>query len=276
VDTLIVSNAASLVFQNWTTVLTGRVVTVRDGGTIGLPAAFGNAGPSNRIDIVCDALTVAAGGQVTANAGGFAGSASRGIKGAGPGWGDSLSGGSGGGGSHGGQGGYWGSLSAGGGLYGTTNAPLSPGSGGGAGWSWRGGHGGGAIRIIARESLRLDGTMSADGESPRGGGGSGGSIFIRCKTIDAAITGILSAAGGTSGDEGGGGGGRIAVWIDIPEAMAEAVMGFPLTDSGITTHQPPGFLGTVSVAGGAGSAANGTDGTLRWFGLNRGAMFMFR
>ncbi len=118
------------------------------------------------------------------------------------------------GGSHGGRGGTDSAAN----VYGDSQAPLLPGSGGGGG-KGVGGNGGGAI-LISTKHLILDGEFSVDGgdcndSSTRSwsGGGSGGSIFIRCQTLSGA--GRVHANGGFGSlYAGGGGGGRIAVVYD--------------------------------------------------------------
>jgi hypothetical protein len=256
VDALIISNSASLLFTNWTTVLTANTVTVRSGGRIDLPAAFGNAGMSNRIYVVCQTMTIETNGQLNATAKGYAGSPGRGIRGSGPGWGDSYTGGTGGGGSHGGQGGYNSAIiTAGGGIYGDTNAPLAPGSGGGTDWATLGGAGGGAIRLIAHSALILNGSIVANGQDAGGGAGSGGSIYITCGAFSGGSNAVLSARGGNSGSGGGdagGGGGRIVVHYG-----GGKLGGFEL--------YPEDYFGGASVTNGTGFATNSLPGTIKWF-----------
>ena len=265
VHAMVVSNATSLVFTNWTTVLTGSTVTVSSGGRLELAPAFGNAGMSNRIHVVCQTLTIESNALVSATAGGYAGSPSRGNPGSGPGWGDSLSGGSGGGGSYGGQGGYSGALSPGGGTYGSSNAPVHPGSGGGAGWSWAGGAGGGAVRLDVSGGVTLDGTVEANALNIRGGGGSGGSILITCGRFSGTTNGVLTATGGNSTDEGGGGGGRIAVWHGGSWGIR------------YQAEYPDAYLGAVSVALGTGVRGSAAPGTVVWYAAPpAGALFIIR
>ena len=128
----------------------------------------------------------------------------------------------GGGGSFGGEG-TAGSAPAGF-VYGDIKDPVGLkngthlGSGGGSGWNntYPGGSGGGAIRLIVSNVLRVDGSIETNGQSVnRGGGGSGGSIYIAVNTLEGA--GFISARGGYSSEYygpsgGGGGGGRIAVY----------------------------------------------------------------
>lgn len=111
---------------------------------------------------------------------------------------------------------------------------------------------------MARTSITIDGTVSADGESgpentsscgyrPGGGGGSGGGIVVSAPSI--VGNGALSAMGGNGGDGlgiesnnfivgwagGGGGGGRIKGYGAVG-----------------------GFAGATSVAGGLGGSAPST------------------
>ena len=82
-----------------------------------------------------------------------------------------------------------------------------------------GGAGGGIIELLAVEKVEINGEVSAKGLSPsggRGGGGSGGSVFIRGDTIIGS--GYIKVDGGSvtvGGEEkcpgGGGAGGRVAI-----------------------------------------------------------------
>ncbi len=122
------------------------------------------------------------------------------------------------GGSYGGSGSFGnagGSVNA---LYGTAENPDHPGSGGGSD-NASAGNGGGVIRIHAN-TLRLDGSLKADGDigGSLGGGGSGGSIWIAARTLEG--NGSMSAAGGNSPNAGAGGGGRIAVRFESAPMFA--------------------------------------------------------
>ena len=264
VDRLTISNTASLMFANWTTVLTGNTVMVRSGGRIDLASAFTNAGMSNRIHIVCQTMTIETNGQINATAKGYAGSLTRGGRGSGPGWGDSGGGGTGGGGSYGGQGGYSAvTITAGGGIYGDTNAPFAPGSGGGTDWNILGGAGGGAIRLIANDAMILDGSIVANGQDGLGGAGSGGAIYITCGTFSGGTNALLSARGGnsSSGNGGGGGGGRV-------------VVNYGGGRLGAYELYPRDYLGSNSVTKGTGTGGDGQPGTIKWFGpSSRGSIF---
>jgi hypothetical protein len=82
--------------------------------------------------------------------------------------------------------------------YGSAEAPVTLGSGGGLG------RGGGAIKVTASGTVRVNGAVTADGQSGNGtGAGAGGSIFIVCERLEGS--GRLRANGA--------GGGRIAVYF---------------------------------------------------------------
>lgn len=140
-------------------------------------------------------------------------------------------------------------------------ADIEIGSGGGAAGNscgcmdsgGRGGHGGGGVGLIATELVHIDGTITANGETPPadasacgfrpgGGGGSGGGIAIVGPLIEGdAILSVRGGDGGSSpGDDlstsgwggGGGGGGRVKFFSPASS-----------------------FAGTIDLAGGAGGAA---------------------
>ncbi len=137
------------------------------------------------------------------------------------------------GGSHGGRGGG-NSLP----TYGDSRRPIDIGSGGGRGVSTSTpGRGGGRIALDA-PTVRVDGTISADGTNgggSRAGSGAGGSILIETSTFTG--TGFISARGGSSAY--GGGGGRVAVYYDSST-----------------------YNGGFSVVGGTGGSGSGEPGTL--------------
>ena len=108
---------------------------------------------------------------------------------------------------HGGRGGLGTIPSYPGHVYGSESSPLSHGSGSAAA------SGGGVIRIVANDSLTIDGLVTADGQESKSntsGGGSGGSISLTSQKMTG--NGIVSASGGNGHANGGGGGagGRIA------------------------------------------------------------------
>ncbi|KAF2538046.1 hypothetical protein F2Q68_00020260, partial [Brassica cretica] len=86
--------------------------------------------------------------------------------------------------------------------------PWSYGSEGGAKLN-AGGKGGGRVRIVLKDTMLLNGSVSAEGgdAGEQGGGGSGGSICIRVVKLRGC--GKISASGGRGW--GGGGGGRISL-----------------------------------------------------------------
>ncbi len=217
---------ATLTFTNWGAKLSASTVTISNGGSLTLPAAFSNAATSNRVWIACTNFTLDTGGTINADAKGFR-------QDNGPGAGQWVDWYGTGGGGHGGRGGAGkhnldtttGDGYGSGAAYGSTNMPTTPGSGGSSAprVTQYGGHGGGAILIDASGSVIVNGKISANGGDATGasangapGGGSGGSIFITCATFGGNTNGWLQSDGGAGGivatlGGGGGGGGRIAV-----------------------------------------------------------------
>lgn len=136
-----------------------------------------------------------------------------------------------------------------GGTYGSSNAPTQPGSGGGttSQGGVAGGNGGGLIWIEVSKNAVIDGLLTANGTYAswgggwRAGGGSGGGIFVKAKSVSGA--GTLSAKGGYAAQSGGnGGGGRIAVWYTVNN-----------------------FTGSTNVVGASGgSYGTGGNGTVVW------------
>lgn len=136
--------------------------------------------------------------------------------------------------------GFGGGYYSGGSEYGEPSAPWWPGSGGGPINTSR--SGGGAIRVMADGHLEINGTLSANGVNgvvSHGGGGSGGGIWLHCRTFGGHETGRIRACGGNGQSCGGsGGGGRIAVHYDaqaqeeepIPAVRFEAFAGKQGTD----------------------------------------------
>jgi len=146
-------------------------------------------------------------------------------------------------------------------IYGSLTAPTDLGSGGGGAVNTKypgnsaGGSGGGSIMLNVSGTLKIDGSVSADGNSgvslgcslcaATGGGGSGGSIWITTDYITG--NGEITADGGDSGIYhnsgtpigGGGSGGRIAIYY-----------------SGDITSL------TISVTGGEGAWNPGGNGTV--------------
>ncbi|MBD3304338.1 hypothetical protein GF343_04270, partial [Candidatus Woesearchaeota archaeon] len=132
-----------------------------------------------------------------------------------------------GGAGHGGDGGQGRVTSPGGSWYGASFQPVTCGSGGGTATSgnYLGGAGGGAVKIIAADTLTNNGQIVTDGAAGSGvsgsgaaGGGAGGSLWIIADTLSGS--GNISARGGNgffgaaTVDGGGGGGGHVAVYYN--------------------------------------------------------------
>lgn len=195
-------------------------VVVTNGGTIipysyQFPPLRTNAGGSVRFEV--GDLLVASGATINAKGTGFAGDregyGNQGGFGPGGAPGYWNTGGAG----HGGPGGQ-GGQKPGGPEYGSSNAPVLPGSGGGytkngGGPYWQGGNGGGLVRVKARGTIHIDGTINTDATDPYtfDGGGSGGGVYLYCRTFKGS--GTISAKGSKAGTYcGAGAGGRIAIW----------------------------------------------------------------
>ncbi|MDD5706126.1 MAG: G8 domain-containing protein [Kiritimatiellae bacterium] len=227
-----ISNTATLVFTNWSTLLSATNVLVGASGKITAAGPFFDTTMSNRVNIACQGLTVAMNGSIDVGAKGYAGGRfpnddQRFAHGPGKGSGEYM----GAGGSHGGVGGgshstaytLLGKMPSYNRPYGEPDMPLAPGSGGGRGVNpgYLGGMGGGAVWIDASNgTVTINGTISANGGTGAGtgGGGSGGAVHIACRTI-AGTSGIVQANGGSFagnhlGYGGSGAGGRIAVKYD--------------------------------------------------------------
>lgn len=122
-------------------------------------------------------------------------------------------------------------------TYGCPWAPDRLGSGGTtARDNDTGGSGGGAIKLEVADKLLVEGTISANGGDAvlRGGGGSGGSIWLVAGTVSGS--GTIRSDGGETGSvqhSGGGGGGRIAfdtennVFSGILSAKGQPASGNP-------------------------------------------------
>ena len=166
-------------------------------------------------------LTVANGGEISADGAGYQGR--EGMAGLGPGASSGFSTtnpyGAGGAG-HAGQGGFGYSNVAGGAAYGSIAEPNTPGSAGGGVRYKKGGAGGGVIRIEATGNVLMDGLIASRGESATAfscantGAGAGGSVWL---TVGGTLSGAgnLSVNGGDgvsncNSGSGGGSAGRIA------------------------------------------------------------------
>ena len=229
----------------------------------------------NWLHATCMDFLLESGGVVDANYRGF-----RDETGPGKGLGSGSNTGSGAG--HGGKGGDSASY-AGGPSYGSSNAPVLPGSGGGGTWDHIGGNGGGVVWIDAKNTITLDGTITANGENggQYNGGGSGGSIFIRGYNVKGGGIAILRANGGNRGtgytNLGGGAGGRIAVWYKVTPGDYAKILSGALVKRVQTFSAFAGYAGAVTADGGAGYE-NGSTGTVVFLTLEpiSGTMMVIR
>ncbi|XP_070535283.1 uncharacterized protein [Ptychodera flava] len=212
---------------------------------------------NDRFEVTADHLVaIYSGGTINLDSGGYYVPED---KGPGGGFG-STSGGSGGG--HGGSGGRGNGNHLVGLAYGSIYEPIDYGCVGGYGnqygelyfgdeWYGNrvlrrglGGAGGGSLKIITRHML-LDGTITADGETPssthaqKSGGGAGGSLWIECEELD-GYGSISVNAGSGEGVAGGGSGGRVAVYY----------------------QDMKNFNGTITAHGGSSSYEVGGSGTV--------------
>ncbi len=188
----------------------------------------------------------------------------------GPGGGRATTSAGAGGGGYGGAGGYGGTTTNGGLAYGASNSPpVYAGSGGGthSDGLGAGGNGGGLIAILASGTITLNGYLTANGVTTgtqREGGGSGGGIYLKCRTIQ-GTAGSLSANGsiGCNYGGGGGGGGRIQVWAAYNNLPGGTLPAFVLPG---TTNSNPG------------TSQSGSTGTVYWgtFTLSLGSIFSVR
>ncbi|MDD5706867.1 MAG: G8 domain-containing protein [Kiritimatiellae bacterium] len=146
----------------------------------------------------------------------------------------------------------------GGPAYGSSNAPVAPGSGafrwsGGSPYTGRGLDGGGSVQLRATDTVVIQGTITANGQAGnlyRGGGASGGGIYIRCHNFIGDSSGILRANGGNGYTHvlygsGGGGGGRIAVWRAHDRSLGSVTTYVNGGTAGGGEHDEAGSNGTV-------------------------------
>ncbi len=147
-------------------------------------------------------------------------------------------------------GGSYGGLAGGGSIpvYGDYLAPAELGTGGHC-YPASNQYGGGRLKLQV-QTLDIQGSIRADGSSPRGGcaGSSGGAIWIDADVISGVGTvsanGQAGYYGSLYGDPGGGGGGRIAIYY-------ASLTGFdPLLQT------------NVDGGAGAGTGAAGESGTI--------------
>ena len=124
------------------------------------------------------------------------------------------------------------------------------------------------IWIEADEYIQCDGELNANGAQGQmwhSGGGSGGSIFMRCRKFAGDGYAGLLASGAKSGSAtyaGGGGGGRIAVWhgkmMPVEEEL-KLLRGDPPGHTFQTTQALTTFEGVCFVD--AGTGYNTSKGT---------------
>jgi hypothetical protein len=138
-------------------------VTVKSGGVI--TSTNNSYSKSYYVGMVANDISVESGGLVHVNGRGY-------LAQNGPGAGFS-----GGGAGHGGYGGLTSAGGLGGVPYDDLKEPIEFGSGGGGSC---GGDGGGLIRLVANNSLTIDGSIEATGNNGGGdcGGGAGGSVHL--------------------------------------------------------------------------------------------------
>ncbi len=259
-----ISNA-SLSFSNWNTALYVSNLTILNKGILTCAGPFTNNAMSNRVNLVCSNLFLATNGAINVQGKGYSSGlntyAGQYDSGNGPGGGKAFSanymcgGGYGGAGVAGGSGVLYTN------VYGSPTAPIYPGSGGQGGYEANkvGSHGGGAVCITA-DQVVVNGTINADGSViptywGHASGGSGGGIFITCRTIT-GTNGAITANGADAYQTsdiygGGGGGGRIAV---IYDSAAQSNLARPLSlrfsaGAGISSYSKsryrPGDIGTL-------------------------------
>lgn len=226
---LILTNGGGLIIRSGPTNAgdaCGAALSIADDLTIGANSAltlYSHPTNGGAPKVSMRHLAVLANGKILADGGGFAGGFNS-ANGWGPGGGKGIDYGSGG--AYGGRGGFGADKIRGGVTNGAPLDPRLPGSGGG-GWSvgGEGGNGGGLIWVEARGDVTVNGTVSANGNTPiyYAGGGAGGGVWITGLTFRG--TGVIQAKGSTGANiAGGGGGGRIAVFYDpVLQAAATPV-----------------------------------------------------
>jgi len=219
----------TLTLRNWDTALQATTIRVANNGIVTCFGPFTQADISNRVYVVCSNLTVDANGSIDVSKKGYANAS-------GPGKG---------------HGGCYGTQKKGynfGVAYGSMTAPEAPGSGGLDYYSTLGGHAGGAVRVVATGTVTVNGSVLARGQDgwERGqihaSAGSGGGIYITCRRLEGASTGLIQVNGGNAGWAGwAGGGGRIAVIYNVT-AQAGYCPGVRFQSSG-GTHSPRRMFG---------------------------------
>ena len=200
----------SLVVSNWTTCVRARRVALDMSGTIKTVGQFRNGEPSNRVWIAATTLELAGGGRIEADGAGWAGAN-------GPCWAAASARAKYQGGSYGGAHPYLGANNAiGPATYGDAAAPVEPGCGAYQYIANGTGAGGGAIRIDLSGDFVCNGVVSANGKTGSNGGGSGGGVYVTCRTISGSGTICANGRNGTeAANVAAGGGGRVAVVYDV-------------------------------------------------------------
>jgi hypothetical protein len=187
-----------------------------------------------------------------------------------------------GGGGYGGAGSRGASAVGNGGIaYATNYAPIYAGSGA-ANYGSGGGRGGGAVRIGARNTMAVNGTISANGMSrvvTHAGSGSGGGILLTARSFTGS--GILRANGADSSHNGGaGGGGRICVWTPFqsPEYLRLLVNRKLPAGAQVLNRAALWPSLTVTVAAGTlgTNPAEAKGGTIFFGHIRGGTVFMVR
>ncbi|HEU4729863.1 MAG TPA: hypothetical protein VFT22_18330 [Kofleriaceae bacterium] len=145
--------------------------------------------------------------------------------------------------------------------------PGSSGANGAGRGGGRRGHGGGAVALLAMQTITIDGTVNASGAAGRGsgvafgvtgggggGGGSGGMIVLEAGTV--TIPGKCFANGGGGGEGAGFSGGRDGGESPAPSEAGDGASGGSRTggDGG------GGAFGTTGSAGGGTGSRSRSDG----------------
>lgn len=203
----------TLMMTNWTTCVRAGDFTIAKGGVVQPVCAFKDNEMSNRVWIACDRLTIASGGKIEATKLGYRTQC-------GPTWAGVTT-------FKGGQAASYGGAATPVGetkTYGSVEFPSDPGSGGQgtetAAWISNGWirYGGGAVRLEVSGALVVDGEILSRGTVSGlncGGAGSGGAVWVTCKTVEGTGAVSVRAMDNASRNQySGAGGGRIAVHYD--------------------------------------------------------------
>jgi hypothetical protein len=124
---------------------------------------------------------------------------------------------------------------------------------------------------VALEKVQIDGSMTANGQqggfyngTMQAGCGSGGGIFVMATTFIGSSNSQIKADGGSSYGQssigGGGGGGRIALWINIPEAWKTELWNGGVPSKVTATNTYKYYAGVLSVTNGLGYTNAPTGG----------------